>query len=100
MTLEELQIKIKEYFTGKPVKRVFIFGSFLEKGDAANDIDLIAEIDYNARPRPGFFERIDWQEDLKALFHKKVDLLSSGGISPFILENINRTKKLLYERKG
>ncbi len=100
MTLDELKIKISEYFAGKPVKRVFVFGSFLEKGDAANDIDLIAEFDYEASPRPGFFDRMDWQTDLMNLFQKKVDLLSAGGISPFIVENINSTKKLVYERKG
>ena len=50
MTLDELKTKVTEYFTGKPVKQVFVFGSFLEKGDEANDIDLIAEFDYEEAP--------------------------------------------------
>jgi len=35
--------------------------------------------------------------DLEAITHKKVDLVSNAGLSPYIKPYIDKQKKLLYE---
>lgn len=98
MTLEELKSKVSDYFTGKPVKRVFVFGSFLEKGDEADDIDLIAEFDYEEAPKFDLLDHIGYANDLEDQFGKKVDLLSYTAIKPRFFQLIENDMKKLYER--
>ena len=98
MSLEELKNKIRQYFTGKPVKRVFIFGSFLEKGADANDIVLIAEFDYEEAPRFSFLEHIALAQGLEDEVGKKIDLLSYTAIKPDFMKLIEADMQQLYER--
>lgn len=100
MTLDELKTKVTDYFTGKPVKQVFVFGSFLEKGDEANDIDLIAEFDYEEAPRFTLLDHIGYALDLEDQFGKKVDLLSLTAIKPNFMELIESQMQQVYERRG
>lgn len=100
MSLEELKQTVSTYFTGKPVKRVFVFGSFLEKGDAANDIDLIAEFDYEEAPKFTLLDHIGYALDLEDQFGKKVDLLSYTAIKPKFFELIKPQMQKLYDREG
>lgn len=100
MNLEELKTKVSAYFAGKPVKRVYVFGSFLEKGDAANDIDLIAEFDYEEAPKFDLLDHIGYALDLQDQFGKKVDLLSYTAIKPKFFEMIRPQMKQVFERSN
>lgn len=94
--MHSYQELIAQYFTDKPVKKAYLFGS-AARGDSTkdSDIDILVDLDYENGA--DFFLFIDMQEQLGALLHKKVDLVSSNGLSKFIKPYIDHEKLLIYE---
>ncbi len=89
---------ISTYFSGKPVFRAFIFGSY-SRGDATNDsdIDILVELDYSQHIGLSF---ISMKFDLEEKLHKKIDLVPSDSVSKYLLPFIEKDKKLIYERQN
>jgi predicted nucleotidyltransferase len=92
---EQLQ-QIKDYFTGKPVLKAYLFGSYSRnEADEESDIDILVDLDYTKHIGLQFVEMyLDLQEKL----NKKVDLVSSEGVSRHIAPFIEKDKILIYER--
>jgi uncharacterized protein len=87
-----------DYFTDKPVNKVFLFGSYARnEATEHSDIDLLLEIDYTQK-KVDLFDLYDWTEDLQKLFNHKVDLIPSDSLSPFIAPFIENNKMLIYVR--
>jgi len=91
------QAKISQYFSSQPVLKAWLFGSQAD-GTATedSDIDILVELDYS-QPIGLHFIQMIW--DLEAITHKKVDLVSNAGLSPYMKPYIDKQKKLLYERR-
>lgn len=89
-------ILIKEYFKDKPVLKAYLFGSYSrEDATAQSDIDILVELDYSKHIGIGF---VSMQYDLEEKLKKKIDLVSSNGVSKLISPFINQDKVLIYER--
>jgi predicted nucleotidyltransferase len=84
------------YFHNRPVARVWLFGS-AARGEAeeTSDIDLLLELDKGV----SLFDFARFKLELEAMLRKKVDLVSSNGISPRLRPDIERDKQLIYERQ-
>jgi uncharacterized protein len=97
MTLssENLQ-QLKNCFTTMPIVKAYLFGSYARQEATENsDIDILVELDY----QKGIgFAFIEMQNYFDEHFPKKVDLVSSKGLSPYILPIIEKEKQLIYER--
>jgi predicted nucleotidyltransferase len=94
----EINIKnqINNFFRSKPVLRAYLFGSEARNESEENsDIDILVELDYT---KPIGLEFVRMQLELEDLLNKKVDLLSSRGISKYIQPYINQDKILIYEK--
>lgn len=88
--------RIRDYFRNKPVLRAYLFGSEARNESYNNsDIDIMVELDYST---PIGLEFVNMQIELEELLNKKVDLLSSRGISKYIQPYIDQDKKLIYEK--
>lgn len=86
------------YFADKPVKKVYLFGSYARnEAMAGSDIDLLLDIDY-AQQKVDLFDLYDWTEDLQKLLQQKVDLIPSDGLSPFIAPFVEHDKILIYAK--
>ncbi len=87
---------LQNYFAGKPVKKAYLFGSYARdtavKG--ASDIDILLELDYSKPIGMKFFS---FQRELEDLLHNKVDVVTSDGISKYVLPYIEKDKILIYE---
>lgn len=97
MTLTERDIhKIRDYFKDQPVIKAFLFGSYA-RAEAMDDsdIDILVELDYSQHIGLGF---VSMKLDLEEKLGKKVDLVSSNGVSKHILPFIDQDKTLIYER--
>jgi len=87
---------IRHYFKSQPVLKAYIFGSVAKNEEnEASDIDILVDLDYSNKIGLIF---IQMKLDLENLLHRKVDLVSSNGLSPFIKPQIEKEKKLIYER--
>lgn len=90
---------IIDYFKDKPVKKVFLFGSYARNEEKDNsDVDILVDIDYQKQPLFSLFELGGMLEDLKDLLDKDVDLVSEDGLSKYVRPYIEKDRILLYER--
>jgi predicted nucleotidyltransferase len=84
------------------VEKLYVFGSVITErfNPLTSDIDLIVEL----QPRPPSeygAALLYFGMDLEALFERNVDLLSDRPIKNIYLrQSIERTKKLIYDRKS
>jgi len=87
--------KIKHFFQDKPVKKVYLFGSYARgEADENSDVDLLIDWDYSKHIGLNY---VFWKEEIVKILHKSVDFVSADFVSPYIEEYINNDKKLIYE---
>lgn len=97
MKLSPTQIAtIRTFFQDKPVKKVYVFGSYA-RGDADenSDIDLLIDWDYSEGIG---WEVMDYKEKAALLLKKEVDFVSLKWVDPLIEDFVNKDKKLVYDR--
>ncbi len=101
LTIEQIKHIVTDYFKDKPVKRVYLFGSYA-RGDADenSDVDLLVDLDRSKKVGWTFFS---WLEELQSRFQSKIDLLSNVDkpeqtTNWGFMQRINREKFLLYEK--
>jgi predicted nucleotidyltransferase len=87
---------LRKYFASNPVKRAYLFGSYARNTavKGASDIDILLELDYSKPIGVKFFS---FQRELEDLLHNKVDVVTSDGISKYVLPYIEKDKILIYE---
>jgi len=84
------------------VDKIYAFGSSITDhfDPDKSDIDIVVKIDINDPADRGEALLSLW-DNLEILFNRKVDLLTDDSIrNPYLKSNIDRTKKLIYDRKG
>ncbi|MBD0332747.1 MAG: nucleotidyltransferase domain-containing protein [Chitinophagaceae bacterium] len=95
LTTEEIKRTVAEFFKDKPVKKVYLFGSYARgEADETSDVDLLVEVDNSQKVGLQFF---GWNEELNNVMQIKVDVVSANGLSPYIAPYINKDKRLIYE---
>jgi uncharacterized protein len=87
---------LREYFADRQVKRVYLFGSYARNTavEGTSDIDILLELDYSKPIGMKFFS---FQRELEALLLNKVDVVTSDGLSKYVLPYIEKDKILIYE---
>jgi predicted nucleotidyltransferase len=99
MNTNPFSLPIKNYFKTKPVLKAYFFGSILSNNfSEKSDIDILVELDY-INGGADFFTYLKMQEELNILTNRKVDLVSSNGLSKFLKKSIDSQKELIYERE-
>src|SRR4030042_7030498 len=97
MYLDKFKGDINEICKQHSVRSLYVFGSVLTNDfNDKSDIDLLVDIDSN--------DPLDYADNyfnlkfaLQELFKRSIDLLESKALkNPYIIENINRSKSLIY----
>lgn len=98
MTLPQSKIdKLKNYLSGKPVFRAYLFGSYARgNADSKSDIDILLELDYSTRIGLKF---IEMKTDIEEIMQVNVDLVSENALDEHIRPGIEKDKVLIYERE-
>ena len=103
MTLiKEKHTEFVELCRSHKVDKVYAFGSSITNhfDPITSDIDIVVTIDIKDPADRGDALLSFWDK-LEELFKRKVDLLTEDSIrNPYLKANIDRTKKLIYDRKG
>lgn len=97
MKLSSQNIKtIQHFFSGLPIKRAYLFGSYSRNDANKNsDVDILVELDHSSPIGMQFFT---YGDELQNLLKKKVDIVSYEGVSKYIKPFIDQEKVLIYER--
>lgn len=101
LTIEQIRQTVTDYFKDKPVKRVYLFGSYARgEADENSDVDLLVEWDESKRVGLKFY---GWCEELKYKFSQKIDLIPNAKKPEHVsnwdfVVRINKEKHLLYEK--
>jgi predicted nucleotidyltransferase len=83
------------FFIDKPISKAYLFGSYASNEQTLeSDVDILVDFEKQAN----LFDLIRLQQNLSELLNLKVDLLSSKGVSKFILPYIEKDKILIYEK--
>ncbi len=91
-----LKTKLNSFFKEKPIKKAFLFGSNARnEATDDSDVDILVELDSNKMI--GMIEYIKIINGLEEIFNKKVDLVTTDGVSPYIKPFIDNEKILIYE---
>ncbi len=95
-TVSQLKQLLAEYFKDKPVLKAYLFGSYARnQADEKSDVDILLDLEY----RDGIMkEYVKMVKELRIRLNKDIHLITSNSVSPFIVENINKEKILIYER--
>ena len=97
MQLSSQHIKtIRHFFSGLPVKKAYLFGSYSRnEADENSDVDILVELDHSTPIGMQFFT---YGDELQNLLKKKVDVVSYEGLSKYVKPFIDTEKVLIYER--
>jgi len=97
MYLDKYKVEINRLCIQNKVRNLYVFGSVLtDKFNESSDIDLIVDIDSDD-PLDYADSYFNLKFALQELFKRPVDLLESKAIkNPYVIENINRSKSLIY----
>ncbi|MBQ7238408.1 MAG: nucleotidyltransferase domain-containing protein [Bacteroidales bacterium] len=91
---------IADYFKTQPVLKAWLFGSFARGEERPHsDVDILFVPDYSGKPFT-LLTMGGMYMDLKELLGRDVDLIVEGSLRPYIVDNVNRDKILIYERKS
>ena len=95
-TVQSIQKKLREFWENKPIRKAYVFGSVArQESTPTSDIDILVELD-NTKVI-GMIEYIKIMEDLEDRLGRRVDLVATDGLSPFIRPIIDQEKMLIYE---
>lgn len=85
--------QIQKYFADKPVKKVFVFGSFARNDEKdTSDIDLIISLLHPV----GLFALGKYVADLEDITKRKIDIATQNSITPEFLSLIQKDLKEVY----
>jgi len=96
LTTEHIRQNIAAYFNDKPVKKVWLFGSYARgEADENSDVDILVDIDNST---PVGLDYFIWNDELAERLHKNVDIVSAGWENKHIKPFIDKDKRIIYER--
>ena len=95
LTIDQIKVVVADYFKNKPVKQVYLFGSYA-RGEAEenSDIDLTVKLKENSRI--SYFTLAGYSLDLQDMFLKNVDLVLDSCLYPRIKRYVDSEKIEVY----
>ena len=97
LTIPQIQQAVTAYFKDKPVKRVYLFGSYA-RGEATeeSDVDLLVEYD-DSKKVVSLFETFRYKLGLEDILNLQVELVSKGAVYHRFLPYIEKDKIEIFE---
>ncbi len=96
LSKEEIKRHVEDFFRDKPVNKVWLFGSYARGDyDEQSDVDILISFEKSSIVGWKYY---GWSEEMQEIMHKKVQVVSDGGVSKYIKPFIDADKVLLYEK--
>ena len=97
MDTQQMIQQIAEYFKTQPVLKTWLFGSY-SRGEERPDSDVDILVQYDREQPVGLLRISKMQLVLEHLLGKDVDLVDQETLFPWVEDNVNREKELIYAR--
>ena len=97
MDTQQMIQQIAEYFKTQPVLKAWLFGSY-SRGEERPDSDVDILVQYDREQPVGLLRLSKMQLVLEHLLGKDVDLVDQETLFPWVEDNVNREKELIYAR--
>jgi len=91
IALDELEALCRRFY----VQELALFGSVL-RDDFQTESDIDVLVEYVPVAKIGFFEHLDLQDELEAVFGRKVDLVPKAGLKNRIKQSVLDSSRVLY----
>lgn len=96
LTTEQIKNVVTAYFKDKPVKKVYLFGSYARgEADENSDVDLLVDLKQGAGIT--YFTLGGYLADMEDAFKRKVDIVPEHTVYPYIKKRIERDRILIFE---
>ena len=95
---EGLKEKLAEVCQKNDIVFMAVFGSFV-KGKQSPKSDVDIAIEFDKKSRKTLLDLVRIEEELTKIFGRKVDLGIFSSINPYIIENIKREMRVIYEKR-
>ena len=90
--------KLVEVCRKNDIVLMVIFGSFVRgEQNSESDIDIAIEFDKNSRKT--LLDLVRVEEELTKIFGRKVDLGIFSSINPYIIDDVKKEMKVIYEKR-
>jgi predicted nucleotidyltransferase len=98
LDIKKVKEKLTEICQANDLVFLAIFGSFVKGKQTKNsDIDIAIEFDKN-KPK-SLFDLVHLEYELKKIFKRKVDVGIFSSISPYIINEVKKEMKVIYEKR-
>jgi len=98
LTIEQIRNTVAAYFKDKPVKEVYLFGSYARgEADETSDVDILFSLKENTRI--SYFGLAQYLVDLEQRLSSKVDLVEEETVFPRLRKYINADRILLFQNR-
>jgi len=95
---EGLEEELAEVCQRNDIVFMAIFGSFVKgEQDVESDIDIAIEFDKDSRKT--LLDLVRIEEELTEIFGRKVDLGVFSSINPYVIDDVKREMRVLYEKR-
>jgi len=95
---EGLEEKLAEFCRKNDIVFMAVFGSFVKgKQNPKSDIDIAIEFDKKSRKT--LLDLVRMEGELTEIFGRKVDLGIFSSINPYIIDDVKREMRVIYEKR-
>src|ERR1700743_728526 len=97
LTVQQIKTTVADYFKDKPVKTVYLFGSYA-RGDAKedSDVDLLVVYD-DSKKRLSLFDVLRFKVGLEEKFKRNVELVEEDFVFEGFKRFISKDKFQIYQ---
>jgi predicted nucleotidyltransferase len=93
-----LEEKLAEICRKNDIVFMAIFGSFVRGGqNRKSDIDIAIEFERNSEK--SLLDLVRIENELKKVFKRKVDLGIFSSLNPYIIEDVKKEMRIIYEKR-
>ncbi len=87
--------KIADFCRRHHIQKLSLFGSVL-RDDFKPDSDIDVLVEFETDHTPGFFRLFDMEDELSAMFGRKVDLRTPEDLSQYFRDDVIATAEICY----
>ena len=97
LTIQQIKDTVTDYFKDKPVKSVYLFGSYA-RNEAKEDSDIDILFSLYENTRISYFGLAQYLVDLEEKLSNKVDLVEEEILYPRLKQYVDNDKILLFSK--